>query len=215
LEEPLIGNMFDQYTFLDLIELIDVRVYKTKGTDPRADISRFAYQLNSSWSVQQIQNWLLWYNRYRMSRETFLSYLRGDIYGNRALPLIFIDYSEYLRKREYSLDELMQLSKTTPTIEHIVASSPKFSPPAFGFNNLEEFIEYEHKLGNLTVLEEKFNKAVQNKNPKEKVPSYDRSAFKITKTLSSKIAKKKQFTKSDIQERTEDLSAFCVDRWWC
>ena len=33
-------------TFLDLIELIDVRVYKTRGTDPRADISRFTYSLN-------------------------------------------------------------------------------------------------------------------------------------------------------------------------
>lgn len=215
LERKLLGKGFDRYTFLDLIELIDVRIYKTKGTDPRAEISRFAYQMNSSLSVKDIQDWLIWYNQSKMPRETFLSFLRQDVYGNRALPHIFIDYSEHLENRKYSLEELMRLSKTTPTIEHIIAQTPKFSPPAFGFENLEEFIEYEHKFGNLTVLEEKFNSAVQNKNPYEKVPSYDRSAFKITKKLSSKIAKQKQFTKNDIQERTEYLTAFCVDRWWC
>lgn len=33
-------------TFFDLIELIDVRVYKTRGTDPRKHIADFVYQIN-------------------------------------------------------------------------------------------------------------------------------------------------------------------------
>lgn len=214
LEKKLPAKQYSHYTFFDLIELIDVRVYKTKGTDPRAEISRFACQLKSC-TPRDVQGWLIWYNQTKMSKEDFQYYLRTDVYGNRALPHIFIAYSESKEDRSYSLDELISLSKKRPTIEHIVSQVPKFSPPSFGFKNLEEFMEYEHTLGNLTVLEEKLNKAIQNKNPSEKVQSYDRSFFKITKVLSSSIAKQKQFTKADIEQRTEALSNYCANRWWC
>jgi len=215
LDKKLTGKKFEQFTFLDLIELIDVRVYKTKGTDPRADISRIACQLDSSWTPKQIQDWLLSYNQSKMPKETFQSYLKADVYGNRALPHIFIDISEYLEGRKYTFDELDRLARTTPTIEHILSQTPKFSPRSFGFKDQEEFIEYQHRLGNLAVLEEKINKAVQNKNPSDKVSSYDRSAFKVAKVMSSRIAKNKQFTKNDIEQRTEELTDYCTDRWWC
>lgn len=38
LEKDLIGPRFMGKRFFDLVELIDVRVYKTRGTDPKADI---------------------------------------------------------------------------------------------------------------------------------------------------------------------------------
>jgi hypothetical protein len=215
LESKLEGKDFAKYTFIDLIELIDVRVYKTKGTDPKAEISRFAYQLDDSWKIKDIQDWLLEYNKSKMPKESFLSFLRADIYGNRALPHIFIDYSENIDGSKLSYKDLLRFSKTRPTIEHIIAQAPKFAPRTLGFKNLEDFIEYNDKIGNLTVLEEKINKAVQNKNPSEKVTSYDRSGFSITTGLSSKIAKQKQFTKTDIQQRSEELTTFCVERWWC
>ena len=215
LDSKLTGSKFEKFTFLDLIELIDVRVYKTKGTDPKADISRIAYQLDSSWTQKQIQEELIRYNQSKMSKETFQLYLKSDIYGNRALPHIFIEYSAHLEGRKYTFAELGRLAKTSPTIEHILSQTPKFSPRSFGFKSREEFIEYEHRLGNLTVLEEKINGAVQNKNPSDKVSSYDRSTFKITKVLSSRIAKNKQFTKTDIEQRTEEFTEYCTDRWWC
>lgn len=215
LDSRLEGSDLSKYSFLDLIEMIDVRVYKTKGTDPKAEVSRFAYQLDETWKIKDIQDWLLDYNKSRMPKESFLSFMRADIYGNRALPLMFIDYSEHIAGAKMTYKELLKVSKTRPTIEHIIAQTPKFAPRALGFKNLEDFIEYNHKLGNLTVLEEKINKAVQNKNPNEKVPSYDRSDFGITKNLSSKIAKQKKFTKMDTQERTEELTSFCMDRYWC
>ena len=35
LNSKLVGEGRTNYTFFDLVELIDVRVYKTRGTDPR------------------------------------------------------------------------------------------------------------------------------------------------------------------------------------
>ena len=36
---------------IDLIELIDVRVYKTRGTDPKAQIARFSCELVSCYYI--------------------------------------------------------------------------------------------------------------------------------------------------------------------
>lgn len=215
LDKKLPSKKYHPCTFLDLIELIDVRVYKTKGTDPRADVSRVACQIDSSWTQQQVQDWLLNYNRSKMPKESFQLYLKDNVYGNRALPHIFINYCEHLEEKEFSFEELQRLVRTVPTVEHVLSQTPKFSPRAFGFSSQEEFIEFEHALGNLTLLEEKINKAVQNRNPSDKVSSYDRSRFKVTKDLSTRIAKKKRFTKDDIHQRTEELIDYCSKRWWC
>jgi hypothetical protein len=34
------------FNFFDLVELIEVRVYKTRATDPKADILRFVYDMD-------------------------------------------------------------------------------------------------------------------------------------------------------------------------
>ncbi len=215
LDKKLPGKSYNESTFLDLMELIDVRVYKTKGTDPRAEISRVSCQINSSWTQQQIRDWLIGYNRSKMPKESFQLYLKEDVYGNRALPHMFISYCEFLEGQPFDLESLNRIAKTGPTIEHILSQNPKFSASSFGFSNYEEFIEFEHKLGNLTLLEEKLNKAIQNKNPIDKVPSYDKSKLKITKGLSTSIAKQKLFSKDDILKRGEELVKFCTTKWWC
>ena len=40
----------------DLVEIIDVRVYKTRGTDPKADIVKFVGSINNKSNIE-IQNW--------------------------------------------------------------------------------------------------------------------------------------------------------------
>jgi len=43
LETNLTGENRTEFNFFDLVELIEVRIYKTRGTDPKADISRLVY----------------------------------------------------------------------------------------------------------------------------------------------------------------------------
>ena len=74
LQKPEIAS----YTFLDLIELIDVRVYKTRGTDPRAEISKFAYYINTDTDLDEIQNWLISFNQRWMNLDEFRSNLNGN-----------------------------------------------------------------------------------------------------------------------------------------
>ena len=202
------------YTFLDLVELIDIRVYKTRGTDPKADIGGFVYSIDTR-KEADIENWLRWFNGAWMLKEQFQSNLYGNIYRNRALNHIFICYCEHLRNKAFSIEELKKILSKVPSIEHILSQTPKFSPRALGFRDLEDFITHEDTLGNLSLLERSINSSIQNKSAIDKVESYGRSTFKITKKVGSEIDDKKGFKKADIKTRTEELANFCMDIWWC
>jgi len=215
LDKPLSGKDYREYTFLDLLELIDVRVYKTRNTNPRAEISRFARELKSKYEQREIQDWLIWYNKNWMSKEQFLMDLNGNIYRNTALPHIFIEYSEQSEGKKYSMDDLQTFVNKNPTIEHILAKTQKLTYKSIGFKGNTEFVEYQDKLGNLTILEKNINSAAQNKVPVNKVSHYDKSLYKMTRQLATFIDNNKKFNKKDIENRTKSLAKELSERWWC
>jgi uncharacterized protein with ParB-like and HNH nuclease domain len=213
LDKQLVNDEYDKFTFCDLVELIEVRVYKTRATDPKADISRLVYNIDNK-SAIDIQYWLIWFNGRWMPKEEFQSHLFGRVFGNRALNHIFINYCEKLNEREYAISELLNISNKIPNTEHILAQTPTFAPRSLGFKNKEDFIEYEHKLGNLTILERSLNSSIQNKSAIDKVDSYGKSIFIMTKMTGSEIDSKKTFSKTELQERTKLLAEFCLEKWW-
>lgn len=203
----------ERFTFFDLVELIEVRVYKTRGTDPKADISRLVFGIDNK-NSNDIENWLVWFNNRWMPKEEFQSNLSRGIYGNRALNHIFITYCEHINNKEFDITEMKELVSKTPNIEHILSQTPTFEPSALGFDNKEDFIDFEHNIGNLTVLEKGLNSSVQNKNAIDKIDGYDRSLFSMTKKLASAIDTSKGFTKTDLKKRTKVLAEYCSERWW-
>lgn len=202
-----------EFTFYNLIELIEVRVYKTRATDPKADISRLVYSMDNR-SNLDIQNWLLWFNSRWMPREEFQAHLYSWVWGNRALNLIFLDYCEFLRGSKYTIEELKEISRKSPSIEHILSQTPTFAPRALGFKNREDFIDFEHTIGNLTLLERGLNSSVQNKGVIDKIDTYNKSFFSMTRMLSSDIDSSKIFTKNELKSRTDVIAQFCLQRWW-
>ena len=214
LDKNLETKNYEKFTFYDLIELIEVRVYKTRATDPKADISRLVFDIDKKRPID-IQNWLLWFNGRWMSKEEFQSRMYGWIFGNRALNHIFINYSESLQKKEYKISELIAISNKNPNIEHILAQTPTFAPRALGFKNKEDFIDFEHNLGNLTILERSLNSSIQNKSAIDKVEAYGKSTFIMTKMIGSEIDTKKTCTKTELNERTKLIAEYCLERWWC
>ncbi len=153
-----------------------------------------------------------------MSKPEFQTYLNGYIFGNRALSHIFIEYSEFLSKKKFTIDELKRIAndrKLNPTIEHILSQKPKFTLKSHGFRSTEEYLEYEDTLGNLTVLEKSLNSSAQNKNTFEKTKVYDKSIFKMTNNISTQIATKQEFKKNGIEERTELIAEYLSSKWWC
>jgi uncharacterized protein with ParB-like and HNH nuclease domain len=213
LDKGLSGKGREEFSFFDLVELIEVRVYKTRGTDPKADISRLVFNIDNK-RLEDIENWLVWFNNRWMPKEEFQSNLSRGIYHNRALNHIFITYCENINGKEFDITELNDLVSKSPNIEHILAQTPTFEPSALGFDNKEDFIDFEHTIGNLTVLENSLNSSVQNKNAIDKIDGYGRSLFSMTKKLGSSIDTSKGFNKSDLIARTKILADYCSERWW-
>lgn len=214
LDQKLKNEDYETFSFFDLVELIEVRVYKTRGTDPRADISRLVYNIDQKKPLD-IENWLRWFNDRWMPKEEFQSHLFGWMFGNRALNHIFINYCEELNGVAFNIDELEIISGKTPNIEHVLSQTPTFAPRALGFKNKEDFIEYEHKLGNLTILERSLNSSIQNKSAIDKIDAYGKSIFKMTKMIGSEIDTNKTFSKAELQDRTKLLAEYCLEKWWC
>jgi Protein of unknown function (DUF1524) len=209
----------NKHTFLDLIEIADVRVYKTRGTDPTKDISYLACSARNS-SESDIQKGLARFIKNFMSLTEFKSRLEGDVYGNAALKYVFFEYDEYILKNKgdnpYFMQDLIKLNKTVPTIEHIFAQEVRFSFPGRGFYTEVEYFSSMHKLGNLTLLEKSLNSRGLNKTPEQKVIDqiYSGSKFEITQKLNSKIQNNgNNFDKQDIVKRSTELVDFCVERW--
>lgn len=213
LDQGLSAKGRETFNFFELVEIIEVRVYKTRGTDPKADISRLVFDIDSK-KADDIENWLVWFNNRWMPKEEFQSNLSRGIYGNRALNHIFITYCEHLNSKEFDIKEMKELVSKTPNIEHILSQTPTFEPSALGFDNKEDFIDYEHNIGNLTVLEKGLNSSVQNKNAIDKIDGYGRSLFSMTKKLGSSIDTSKGFNKTDLKARTKVLADYCSERWW-
>ena len=213
LDKPIPSFAKKTTSFLDLLELVDVRVYKTRGTDPKADLAKFTFEVENK-TPREIESWLLWFNNRWMSKDEFQSALTTNIFGNRALNHIFINYCEAMSGVLFSIDELKDISALNPNIEHILSQTPNFDPTAFGFTDEEDYINHEHRIGNLSILERNYNSSVQNKAAIDKVDTYDRSCFFIMKEVSSHIYSKGGFDKADILERTKKLSEYCTSRWW-
>lgn len=213
LDKSLTGKGRESFNFYDLVELIEVRVYKTRATDPKADIARLVCDIDTK-KAEDIENWLIWFNGRWMPKEEFQSNLSRGIYGNRALNHIFITYCENVNKKEYSMTELRDLVSKSPNIEHILSQTPTFDPITLGFDNKEDFIDFEHTIGNLTVLEKGLNSSVQNKNAIDKIDGYGKSLFTMTKMLGSEIDTNKEFNKKSVQRRTKTLADYCINRWW-
>jgi hypothetical protein len=202
---------------IDMVEMIDLRVLKIREYAGKKYIGQFAYSFNNDeWDLSTLEEHLLWFNSFEINNERFKSDLSNHSYYGYTglLRLIFIDYDERSRKKIYAIEELKAIMQTNPTIEHILSQSPKFAPISYGFRDEDEFEEYKGIIGNLTILEKGLNSAIQNKDLVEKIKGYDRSIFNITKKIATKISTTKNFTKNDLDKRTQDLIDDLSKRWW-
>ena len=217
-KEILFNKVFEdgrsQARFVDLVELIDVRVYKTRGTDPKADIARLVHRIGRM-SNDEIRDNLLAFNQNWMPIEMFSNNLSRSAYGNQALQYIFLTYSEKIDGRTYGIEDVKRILQEQPNIEHILAQTPGFDPQAFDFLDAEEFESLQHSIGNLVSLEKKYNSEVKNKVPVEKTSTYARSMISAARKIGTSINVNLHFKKADLEARAEELVAFCKERWWC
>lgn len=202
---------------LDLIEIIDVRVFKVRDYAGKKFAAKFAYNLNQkTWTLEKIEEHLHWFNSNEISNDKFRDYLSTYEYHRSTglLRTLFIDYCERIKGKKFTLEELKKLMRTEPTIEHILSQTPKFKPRAFGFANTEDFENKMHLIGNLTILEKSTNSAIKNSDLVEKLKGYGSSKFKMTSMLATDLTQSGgSFKKNDLDNRSRALVDDFSKRW--
>ena len=189
---------------LKLLENIEVRVYKLKGTNPIADIYLLSSRLNyENLSITQIKEILINFGERFMGDHTFKTYLGENIYENRAVKYILGELNN--ETLTYSTYKSLQ-------VEHIFSLEPNFDTSTYGF---DETYDYEkNRIGNLSLIEESLNKSssVRNNPPINKVDGYLKSNIRIMRDLAG-IINADNFGKESVDLRREEIIDFCITRF--
>jgi len=204
-------NLLDQ-KLLDTVESLDLRVYKVRGTDPRAGLYNYAIsQIKMNPDPSQIYNSIRNFTYNFMSDAELRNFLNGSMYGNEATKYILWEYE---KSQDSSFDDCDYDFYKILQKEHILAPDlwTTLNLSALGFKDAMEYLLNANRLGNLCLLEEKINKRIWNKIPKIKSNDYEQSGVPGTKKLGYHISNQ-DFIKNDIDKRTIQVIDFCVSRW--
>ena len=201
---------------LQCLETCDVRVYKTRGTDPAKDIGDLSHDSRQA-SAEEISKKLRSFTEGFMPDGIFQTHLVQDMYHNGALTLIMLEYDEHKAKAQYDIETLRGLVSQQITREHILSQTPSFAVTDYEFDNEDDFKAHLHQLGNMTPLTKRENSRCTNASVHIKMTDkdfYSSSRYVSTRLLAQEYkAESKQFQKVDLQQRTQTLSEWVQQRW--
>lgn len=204
------------YDLLHLIEVCDVRIYKTRNTNPLRDIGLISHSSQTK-SIDNIAIQLDQFIKDFMNDGRFTSDLSENMYKNDALSHILMNYEESLNKREKTIAELKSLFVENITREHILSQNPNDNYVTYNFESEEDYQKYLHSFGNLTLLTRAENSRCNNHALNTKMTNtnlYPDSIYACTRVLAQTYhVSNNSFKKSDIISRTNVLIDFTKNKW--
>ena len=193
-----------------IVEALDLRVYKVRGTYPRADLYKnIISKIKINPDPNEISEKIKAFIETWMRDTELQTHLYRNMYGNPAVKYILWEFEKY---QDPSFNEWNFDLYKNVQIEHIFPVEPTFVFPAYKFQEEGEYMSNIHRLGNLTLLEEPINKRIGNKIPQGKASDYQTSNIPGTKKLGFDITNC-GFDKNSIEERTKQMVNFCLQRW--
>ena len=207
-------------TLVELLELVDLRVFKLRGTNPQAGIALITRELPKC-SVQQVAQNLLNFCQQWMPDALMTSRLLADeMYRHPGLQRILLEAEEQARSAlqlpELSIAELNALTKEGLSVEHILPQEPNFDVTTYGFANNDEYLQHIHRLGNLLLLEQPINSACSNSTVEQKITApnlYHASSLRSVGELAARHAGQPSYQKDSLNIRGQALAQLVAARW--
>ncbi len=202
---PLLVRLYMQGKLDDLLpilEAIEVRVYKLRGTNPIADMySLSSYITENDLTVDEIRNHLMNFSEKFVNNHVFETYLDGSIYGNGAVKYILSEYSN----EDHDITTYKDFQ-----VEHVFSKEPNYDVISYGFT--DDYDYEKNRLGNLGLLEKSLNIGLGNLPPINKVSGYLNSTNIEIRNLAGEI-QKGHFNKISVDDRRETIKEFCTTRF--
>ncbi|WP_300978711.1 DUF262 domain-containing HNH endonuclease family protein [Flavobacterium sp.] len=202
---PLLVRLYMQGKLDDLLpilETIEVRVYKLRGTNPIADMYWLSSHISEyNLTVEEIKGHLVSFSEKFVNNHVFRTYLEGAIYGNGAVKYILSEYSNGNHNIEIYKDY---------QVEHIFSKDPNYDTTSYGF--ADDYDYEKNRLGNLSLLEKGINIGLGNLPPINKVNGYLKSTNTEIRNLAGQI-QKGNFDKLNVDSRRDDIIEFSIIRF--
>ncbi len=202
---PLLVRLYMQGKLDDLLpilEAIEVRVYKLRGTNPIADMYWLSSHITENdLTVDEIRNHLINFSEKFVNNHVFGTYLDGAIYGNGAVKYIL---------SEYSNDNHDIATYKDFQVEHVFSKEPNYDATSYGF--ADDYDYEKNRLGNLGLLEKSLNIGLGNLPPINKVGGYLNSTNTEIRNLAGEI-QKGHFNKTNVDDRRKSIVDFCITRF--
>ena len=211
----------DKRTLLDLIEMVDLRVFKLRGTNPQADVAWITHELPNI-TIDEVGTRLRSFSQKFMPDALMASRLADeDLYRNPGLPIMLLQAEDNARativQAKITLNELVALNSIGLTVEHILPQEPSFNISAYGFSSAEEYLQYAHRIGNLILLKSPINSRCNNRAVGEKMSRlelYPESQLTAIAELRAQcLSQVPMFARDDIDSRSKVLADMVVKRW--
>ncbi len=202
---PVIVRLYMQGKLDDLLQLletIEVRVYKLRGTNPIADMYWLSSHISANdLSVDDIGTHLKNFCEKFVNNHVFKTYLDNPIYGNGAVKYILSEYSN----DNYNLSTYKDFQ-----IEHVFSKDPNYDALSYGF--ADDYDYEKNRFGNLGLLEKSLNIGLGNLPPINKVNGYLESKNTEIRNLAGEI-QKGNFKKTSVDNRRDIIVEYCINRF--
>lgn len=197
--------------FINLIETLDLRIYKFGAGYARKDLYRNAISaIKTNPESDKIYDKVKWFiTSYDYNFDYGIRNFNYYQYDRNIIKYILWQYEKY-RNKKFNSNNIKLYS--TVEIEHTFSQDTSTSFPAFNFIDKDEYSNKIQDIGNLCLLEGPLNKISNNLIPERKSEHYQKSIVPSTKSLGFKI-ENHGYKKEDIIERGEKIRNFCKDKW--
>jgi hypothetical protein len=206
LDAPVPNNP-DKKTFRDLVETVEMRLYKT-GSHPQKHADDALYHIARDASPATISADLrLVYQatRYRPSLQ--------NLRKGRAAHLLFLEYEEERRGAPFTLDEIRNLR-----VDRVLSIHSDFDDKRGFGGETYPWVRQEDDLGNLTLIEKEIEAADLSPEQKASSPalypaSKLRSVDELIKDIQQGGGTSELWGKANLETRTSKFVEFGERRW--
>jgi hypothetical protein len=195
---------------LSALSILDLRVYKVRGTDPRAWLYREAVsKARSGVPNEDIYRVVVGFTRWFASDSELDGFLRQPAYRQAYVRFVLWEMANESSLCGSAPDPLLFESCQ---VDHVLPQDPMIDVATCGFASEEDYLSQINRLGNLCLLEAPLNAGAGNVSLAVKADYYGRSSLEHTRLLGHRLGET-GFRRGDIEARTERIIDFFHRRW--
>ncbi len=199
-------------TLMKAVETMDLRVYKVRGTGPRAWLFRWAVsRVRLGATRAQVMETIAGFTAHFGSDAMMDSYLSQAAYKQAYTKIILWEAACGADSETAKRSDATSFYRGLQ-VDHVLPREASSDATTCGFDSEEEYGQRVDLIGNLYLLEDTLNQGAGNVSRTKKSEFYSKSDLEVTRILGVKLADG-PYCKADVTARVKAMIEFAKRRW--